>query len=70
VDDPDPNETLRTALAPLEDLALRHGIDPDALRVAVETGEIRPHRQPGDARTILAERDVLVWLAGRKHLET
>ena len=66
----DPNETVRTLLAPLEELAQRHGIDPDALRAAVDNHEIRPHRQPGDPRTILAERDVLVWLADRKRLET
>jgi DNA-binding CsgD family transcriptional regulator len=59
------DETIRTALAPLEEIAARHGIDPDTLRAAVEHGEIRPHRQPGDSRTILAERDVLIWMAGR-----
>ncbi len=64
------DETIRTALSPLEDLAKRHGLDPDALRAAVENGEIRPHRQPGDPRTILAERDVLVWMADRKRFET
>ncbi len=62
------DETIRTALAPLEEIAARHGIDPDTLRAAVEQGEIRPHRQPGDPRTILAERDVLVWMAGREKL--
>ena len=62
------DETIRTALAPLEEIAARHAIDPDALRAAVENGEIRPHRQPGDPRTILAERDVLVWIAARKNL--
>jgi len=61
------DETIRTALAPLEEIAARHGIDPDALRGAVENGEIRPHLQPGDDRTILAERDVLLWLAGRRN---
>jgi hypothetical protein len=62
------DETIRTALAPLEEIAARHGIEPDVLRAAVANGEIRPHRQPGDPRTILAERDVLVWLAGRRNL--
>ena len=62
----DDNATIRTALAPLEEIAERHGIDADEIRAAVENGEIRQHRQPGDARVILAERDVLVWMAGRK----
>ena len=62
----DDNATIRTALAPLEEIASRHGIDPDEIRAAVESGEIRQHRQPGDTRVILAERDVLVWMAGRK----
>lgn len=57
--------TMRTHLAPLEEIADRHGIDPDAIRAAMAAGEIREHRQPGDPRVILAERDVLVWLAGR-----
>jgi hypothetical protein len=62
------DETIRTALAPLEEIAARHGIEPGALHAAVENGEIRSHRQPGDPRTILAERDVLVWMAGRKNV--
>lgn len=59
--------TVRTRLAPLEEIATRHGLDPDVLRAAVEGGEIRPHRQPGDPRMILAERDVLVWMGRRGH---
>jgi len=65
----DENATIRTQLAPLEEIASRHGIDPDALRAAVENGEIRPHRQPGDPRVILAERDVLVWMGSRKRFD-
>ncbi|HKB69784.1 MAG TPA: hypothetical protein VKH46_03010 [Thermoanaerobaculia bacterium] len=65
----DDDATIRTQLAPLEEIAKRHGIDPDALQAAVENGEIRPHRQPGDPRVILAERDVLVWMAGRKRFD-
>jgi hypothetical protein len=66
----DDGATIRTALAPLEEIASRHGIDPDELRAAVETGEIPQHRQPGDSRVILAERDVLVWMGGRKPWES
>ncbi len=65
----DDDATIRTALAPLEEIAARHGIDPDSLRAAVENGEIRPHRQPGDPRTILAERDVLVWMASKARFD-
>lgn len=65
----DDDATIRTQLAPLEEIAARHGIDPDELRTAVESGEIRQHRQPGDARVILAERDVLVWMGGRKRYD-
>jgi threonine dehydratase len=57
--------TMRTRLAPLEEIAERHGIDPEAIRAAVAAGEIREHRQPGDPRMILAERDVVAWLAER-----
>ena len=66
----DENETIRTLLAPLEEIAARHGVDPETLRSAVDAGEIRPRSIPGDPRLILAERDVLVWLARRKHFET
>jgi len=64
----DDNATVRTVLAPLEEIAERHGLDAGLLRGAVDAGEIRAHRRPGDDRTILAERDVLVWLGARKHL--
>jgi hypothetical protein len=66
----DDQQTVRTRLAPLEEIAARHGIDPDTLRAAVESGELREHRQPGDPRTILAERDVLVWMGGRPRFES
>ena len=61
----DDNATIRTAVAPLEELAERHSLDPKTLKAAVDAGEIRAHRRPGDPRTFLAERDVLVWMGGR-----
>lgn len=64
----DDNATVRTVLAPLEEIAERHGLEPHLLRGAVDAGEIRQHHLPGDPRTILAERDVLVWMGARKHL--
>jgi hypothetical protein len=57
--------TMRTAIAPLEEIAERQGLDPKTLREAVDAGEIRAHRRPGDPRTFLAEREVLVWMGGR-----
>jgi len=65
----DDHTTVRTRLAPLEEIAARHGIDPHALQGAVDSGDLREHRQPGDPRTILAERDVLVWMGARKRFD-
>ncbi len=65
----DDNATVRTQLASLEEIAARHGLDPEELRAAVDIGELRQHRQPGDPRVILAERDVLVWMGGRKRFD-
>jgi hypothetical protein len=59
------NATIRTAVAPLEEIAERQGLDPKTLREAVDAGEIRQYRRPGDPRTLLAERDVLIWMGGR-----
>lgn len=64
----DENATIRTRLAPLEEIAERHGLEPDLLRGAVDAGEIRPYLQPDDPRPHLAERDVLLWIGARKHL--
>jgi hypothetical protein len=61
----DDNATIRTAVAPLEEIAERQGLDPKTLRAAVDAGELREHRRPGDPRTFLAERDVLIWMGGR-----
>ena len=66
--DKDDNATVRTVLAPLEEIAARHGLEPHLLQGAVDAGEIRAHRLPNEERTILAERDVLVWMGARKHL--
>jgi len=65
----DDNETVRTLLAPLEELAARHRIDPETLRSAVDAGAIRPRGPSGDGSVVLAERDVLVWLAGRTRFD-
>lgn len=61
----DENETVRTLILPLEELAERLRLDPETLRSAVKDGEIRPRGKPDDPTMLLAERDVLVWLAGR-----
>jgi hypothetical protein len=59
----DDDRTVRTLLAPLEELAARYGLEPHLLHGAVDAGQIRAHHRPGDESIILAERDVLVWMA-------
>jgi hypothetical protein len=61
----DDDVTIRTQLATLEEIAERHGLNAEDLQAAVKDGDLRQHRQPGDPRVLLAERDVLVWMATR-----
>lgn len=65
----DENATVRTLILPLEEIAVRHGIDAETLRSAVDSGAIRSRGKPGDPAVMLAERDVLVWMAGRHRFE-
>lgn len=59
----DDNITLRTAIASIEEIAGRHGLNPEDLAAAVENGELRRY-SPAEVWPILvAERDVLVWMA-------
>jgi hypothetical protein len=57
--------TVRTTLGTFEELAGRHGLKVEDLEAAVRDGELKTSRQPGDPRILLAERDVLVWMATR-----
>jgi S-adenosylmethionine:diacylglycerol 3-amino-3-carboxypropyl transferase len=59
----DENITLKTAIASVEDIAQRHGLNPEDLATAVENGELRRYSPPEASPILVAERDVLVWMA-------